>query len=81
MELKKNYQNIAYLFTKILIISWQTEIKRGFVKKTRAMKFKIQKKHMKILMFSPEFNLKKENSATCLFYLLTLESNIKFICL
>ena len=32
----------------------------GFVKKTRAIKLKIQEKHMistYILMFSPEFNL------------------------
>ena len=26
MEWKKNYYNMAYLFTEILIISWHTEI-------------------------------------------------------
>ena len=26
MEFTKNYHNVAYLFTEILIISWHTEI-------------------------------------------------------
>ena len=37
---------MAYLLTEILIISWHTEIERGFVKKTKAIKWKIQEKHM-----------------------------------
>ena len=37
--------------------------KRGFLKKTRAIKLKIQEKHMtstSLLTFSPEFNLQRE---------------------
>ena len=50
------------------------------MRKTRAIKFKIQEKHVtvtSIQMFSPEFSL-KENSATLLFYLLKLQLKHKF---
>ena len=55
---------MASLLSEILTISYSTQrCKRGFVKNTRAIKFKIQEKHMtstSLLMFSPEFSLKGE---------------------
>ena len=59
---------MVYLFTDIFIISsGKQRYKRGFVKKkkpkNRAIKLKIQEKHMTLtssLMFSPEFNLERE---------------------
>ena len=55
---------MASLLSEILTISHSTQrYKRGFVKNTRAIEFKIQEKHMtstSLLMFSPEFNLKRE---------------------
>ena len=51
------------------------------MRKTRAIKFKIQENHVtvtSIQMFSPEFNL-KENSATVLFYLLKLQLKHKML--
>ena len=55
---------MAYLFTEILIIIIGTQrCKRGFVKKTKARKLKIQEKHVtftSLLFFSLEFNLERE---------------------
>ena len=59
---------MVYLFTDIFIISsGKQRYKRGFVKKkkqkNRAIKLKIQEKHMTLtssLMFSPEFDLERE---------------------
>ena len=63
MEWKKNYYNMVFLFTEILIISWHTEIEKRFCgKKTnRAVKLKIHEKHSSsLLIFPPEFNLERE---------------------
>ena len=52
------------------------------MKKTRAKKLKIQEKHTtstSLLMFSPEFNLELESSATLPFYLSHLNQNITLI--
>ena len=60
MEFKKNAKNLAYLFTKMLIISWHTDVKEALRKKIRAIKLEIQDKHMtltSLLMFSVERKL------------------------
>ena len=47
----------------------------GFVKKTRAIKLKIQERQMTStsLLISPEFDLERELTTTLLFCLLTLK--------
>ena len=54
--------------------------KRSLLKNPRAIKLKIQEKHMtstSLLMFSPEFSLEGELCNTC-FIFSNLDSNIKF---
>ena len=42
MEWKKNYYNMVYLFTEILIISWHTEISKRFCGKKNKQGSKIK---------------------------------------
>ena len=40
MEFKKNAKNLVYLFTKMLIISWHTDVKEALRKKNQDNKIR-----------------------------------------
>ena len=67
MELKKKTTTLRYIYSlRFYSLTSTQRYKRDFVEKkeeTRAIKLKIQEKHMtltSLLMFSPELNLERE---------------------
>ena len=63
MELKKKLLKYEIYSLRSYSLASAQIYRRGFVKKTRAIKLKIQENHMTstiLLMFSPEFNLERE---------------------